>query len=53
MITCCSHANSEINIPDVEEGVFRRFLDYLYGAPLDPSTLPTDTAIDLIYVADR
>ena len=55
-MAACPMAHSPhrcIVIPDVEEGVFRLFLDYLYGSKLDTSQLPMDTLIKLMAVADR
>ena len=48
-----SSPHRRIVIPDVEESVFRLFLDYLYGSKLNTSQLPTDTLMELMAVADR
>ena len=49
----CNPPCRRIAIPDVEEDVFRLFLNYLYGGHLDASHLPTDTLAELMAVADR
>ena len=46
-------SDRRIVISDVEENVFRRFLNYLYGGPLGTATMETATLIDLMEVADR
>ena len=42
-----------IVVSGVEVDVFRLFLQYLYGAPLDAAAMATDTLVDLMAVADR
>lgn len=40
-------------VHDVDEAVFRTFLLFLYGEPLDTPTLPTEEVIELLAIADR
>lgn len=48
VITC-----RKIVVPGVDEGVFRLFLQYLYGGPLDTTTMTTEALVDLMALADR
>lgn len=49
----CMLTYRRIAVPGVDEGVFRLFLRYLYGDPLDTSSMTTETLVDLMAVADR
>ena len=40
-------------IHDVEEGVFRMFLRYLYGGTLDTAGMGDEELVELLAVADR
>lgn len=40
-------------ICDAEESVFRTFLKFLYGGPLDTSAMTVEELVELLAVADR
>ena len=42
-----------IMIYGVEEGVFRIFLHFLYGAALEPDSMALEELVELLAVADR
>ena len=42
-----------IVIPDVEEGVFRTYLQFLYGCTLDVAAMAMEELMDLLAVADK
>ena len=48
----CTYAR-RITVSGVDESVFHLFLSYLYGAPLIPATMDTETLVELMTVADR
>ena len=43
----------KIIIYGVEEGVFGRFLRFLYGAAVEPDSMALEELVDLLAVADR
>ena len=40
-------------VQDIEESLFRLFLDYIYGAHLNLRAMPVQEIVELLVVADR